>query len=264
MKLTMDKLKEKMLYIDSKIGYPLSSVVYFLRFYRNQIAYRKMTNQHEVWTFGNFSHFASLCDFYGSDKGSINTRNRRHPWPAHNYSEMYERLFYSQIPQIQNVLECGIGTTNLSIPSNMSHQGSPGASLRVLRDYFPNAEIIGIDIDKDSLFEEDRIRTYQVDQTSKVSIQKFLEISPTRKFDLIIDDGLHEYQAAITLFENTIDCLNHKGIYIIEDIQEFDFVKYVNYFSTKKHVVDIIKMYREKEFHKKRGDNNCIVIRNSR
>lgn len=188
----------------------------------------------------------------------------KHPWPAHSYSEVYERLFAFRTSCIKNVLECGIGTTNLSIPSNMSRSGCPGASLRVLRDYFPNAEIIGIDIDEDTLFEEDRIRTFQVDQTSKASIQKFLNSSPIRNFDLIIDDGLHEYLAAITLFENTIACLNENGIYIIKDIQEFDFVKYVNYFNTKKYVVDIIKIYRDREFHKKKGDNNCIVVRHSR
>ena len=41
----------------------------------------------------------------------------------------------------------------------MTLSGSPGASLRVWKDFFSNAKIYGSDIDKDILFNEDRIFT---------------------------------------------------------------------------------------------------------
>jgi hypothetical protein len=68
------------------------------------------------------------------------------------------------------VFECGVGTNNPNITSNMGVNGQPGASLRVWRDYFQNAEVFGADIDRGILFEEQRIRTFYVDQTNKDSI----------------------------------------------------------------------------------------------
>ena len=50
-------------------------------------------------------------------------------------------------------------------------------------------------------------------------------------FDLIIDDGLHTFNAAITLFENSIEYLKDVGIYIVEDPQDKDLIKFKNYFD---------------------------------
>ena len=48
--------------------------------------------------------------------------------------------------------------------------GKPLASLRAWRDYFKNAKIFGADVDKDCLFNEDRIKTFYVDQSDKDSV----------------------------------------------------------------------------------------------
>jgi hypothetical protein len=40
-----------------------------------------------------------------------------------------------------------------------THQGS-GGSLRAFREFFPNARIIGLDIDREALFQEGRISTF--------------------------------------------------------------------------------------------------------
>ena len=39
------------------------------------------------------------------------------------------------------MFECGLGTNNPNLKSNMTENGIPGASLRVWRDYFFNAKI---------------------------------------------------------------------------------------------------------------------------
>jgi hypothetical protein len=39
----------------------------------------------------------------------------------------------------------------------------------------------------------------------------------TNNFDLMIDDGLHTFESAICLFENSINKLAPNGTYIIED-----------------------------------------------
>ena len=52
-------------------------------------------------------------------------------------------------------------------------------------------------------------------------------------FDLIVDDGLHTYKAAIILFENSLQYLRYNGIYIIEDAQNSDLIAFKNYFDQK-------------------------------
>ena len=47
----------------------------------------------------------------------------------------------------------------------------PGASLRVWNEYFKNATIYGADIDKSTLFEEKKIKTFYVDQTCKSQLK---------------------------------------------------------------------------------------------
>jgi hypothetical protein len=42
-------------------------------------------------------------------------------------------------------------------------------------------------------------------------------------FDIIIEDGLHEYSANVCFFENSIHKLAKGGYYIIEDIQNKEF-----------------------------------------
>ena len=75
------------------------------------------------------------------------------------------------------------------------------------------------------------------------------------KFDIILEDGLHEYSANICFFENSIDFLSDDGIYIIEDVYFKDKEKFINYFKNTDYNYSIIDIY-----HKKNIANNCIVI----
>jgi hypothetical protein len=161
---------------------------------------------------------AQLCDLYGSDKGtaSINPEFIG-GWTYHDYTKIYEMVFHAIRFNVTRILEVGIGTNNPTIQSSMGINGTPGASLRVWRDYFPLAEVIGIDIDSDILFSENRIQTFQCDQTDPISIGNFLNACPTKEFDIIIDDGLHTEEAAQIFFENTYTKLVTKGLYFIED-----------------------------------------------
>lgn len=175
------------------------------------------------------SDLAKLCDEHGTDKGELSPDSNPYPWASHNYSDFYELIFSSRRNSTESLLECGIGTADTDIPSNMGEEGNPGASLRTWRDYFSNAEITGIDIDNNVMFSEKRIDTYCVDQTSKDSIEKFLD-KKGGNFDIIIDDGLHEFNANVSLFKNTIHRLKSDGIYIIEDVSYQNLREYEEYF----------------------------------
>ena len=142
----------------------------------------------------------------------------------------------------------------------MNINGKPGASLRAWKDYFFNALIYGADIDKTILFEEDRIKTFYLDQTNKNDvINMWFQINKS-DFDLMVDDGLHNYKAAIILFESSIKYLKYNGIYIIEDVQDSDLIEFKNYFDQKlsSYNYNIIVL---KKARNKKSNNNLIEIR---
>lgn len=191
--------------------------------YNEQLQFKIMqyVNDIEKYPDFNYGELNFLCDKYGSDKGSnFNIASSSiHPysWLPHTYTNIYEALFRNIRHKALNIFECGIGTDNEDLKSNMTSKGKPGASLRVWRDYFKNANVYGADIDKNCLFTEERIKTAYIDQTNKDDILKCFQNFNT-KFDIIIDDGLHTGAAAKTLFENAISFLNDDGIYCIEDL----------------------------------------------
>ncbi len=167
----------------------------------------------------------------GSDKGSELSNN----W--HNYTLYYYELFKNIKNDNLRIFELGLGTNNVNLPSNMGANGVPGASLRGWKRFFANSMIYGADIDKDILFEEDRIKTYYCDQTDKIVIENMWNNEDLKEnFDIIIDDGLHKFEANIIFFENSIHKLKSGGVYIIEDIKMDElnkFMQKINQYKTE-------------------------------
>jgi SAM-dependent methyltransferase len=132
----------------------------------------------------------------------------------------YHYLYATVLPNLcdnADVLEIGLGTNKRNIVSTMGVTGRPGASLRAFRELLPTATIFGADIDRDILFEEPSIRTFFVDQTDLASFDSLArEIG--RKFDLIIDDGLHSPNANIATLKFACENLKEGGWLVIEDI----------------------------------------------
>lgn len=201
---------------------------------------------------------AALCDLHGSDKGEVASIGHPYPWPSHNYTEYYSRLFGHCRNAVQRVFECGLGTNNPDLPSTMGVNGRPGASLRVWRDYFPNALIYGADVDAQILFQEERIRTFRMDQRDPASIRAYWQQVGEERFDLMLDDGLHTFEAGSTLFTHSIDRLAPTGIYVIEDVVAGDLLRYQSFFASTEYVVDYLVMQRPQM---PLSDNNLVVIR---
>ena len=193
------------------------------------------------------SKLTDLMNFYGSDKGGKNNH--------HNYSEYYSELFFNERKKVKNFLEIGLGTNDVNMASNMGKDGIPLASLKAWRDFFGNANIYGADIDKNILRDDNRIKTYFVDQTDPETIKLMFKNIGVSKFDVILEDGLHEYNANICFFENSIKFLSDSGVYIIEDVYFKDKKKFINYFNKSDYNYSIIDIY-----HKKNIANNCVVI----
>jgi hypothetical protein len=214
------------------------------------------------WRVGHRSNgqdlLARLCDKYGTDKGSASTSGQAYDWVPHTYSDLYSLLFGHSRHAIRNVFECGLGTGSPAFHANMGTRAKPGASLRVWRDYFPNALVFGADIDRKCLFEEERIKTFYVDQTDPKEIAAMWDRIGVPEFDLIIDDGYHVFEAGRCLFENSIGKLARSGIYIIEDVYLPDMIRYEEFFRKQDYAVNYFNLFRPTiELY----DNSLIVIR---
>ena len=200
-----------------------------------------------------------LCDKYQCDKGyfDLSTRIFFRDLHPHTYADFYSLLFDQCRNDIKKVFECGIGTNNPNLVSSMGIQYKPGSSLRVWKDYFPQANIYGGDIDRNILFEDQRIKTFEVDQLNESSIKKMWDNIQKDDFDLIIDDGMHTYDAAVTLLKNSFSKLRNGGKYIIEDIDPSYAQKLSDYVMKNYNGQIVILKSRSKNLLK---DNNLILI----
>lgn len=130
------------------------------------------------------------------------------------YSAFYHNLLQCRRWTCQAILEIGIGT-----PEAMEHVKGyrPGASLRMWRDYFPRADVYGIDIDPKACAEalEGRIHTSVCDQRNEFQLRSSLN---GRRFDLIVDDGCHDPQVQLETAKVLVPYLERHGLYIIEDV----------------------------------------------
>lgn len=193
--------------------------LFFLYFSKKLINKRSVNSSVHYFNLKKKNPISELCLKHGSDKGYLDySAKTPYGFNPRNYSEFYFNTFHHFRENIKLVFECGLGTNNITIPSNMGDRAKPGASLKVWRDYFVNAEIIGADIDKDILFNSERIKTFEVDQTNKEMIMDMWNKVNLDNFDLIIDDGLHNLEGGVVFFKNSFEKLRKDGIYIIEDV----------------------------------------------
>jgi hypothetical protein len=145
------------------------------------------------------------CDREGSDKAN-----------SHDYHHLYGAIL-SRREEITGVFEVGLGTNNLDVVSNMGSAGRPGASLRAFRAFLPHARIYGADVDRRILFEEERIKTFHVDQTDPESFAELGRQLPA-ELDLVIDDGLHSPNANLHTLAFGLGRIKAGGWMVIEDI----------------------------------------------
>ena len=144
----------------------------------------------------------------------------------------------------------------------MGIHGKPGASLYGWKEFFVNSKIFGADIDKDVLFNTDNIHTFFCDQTNPDIIKNMWEnLLLKDNFDIIIDDGLHTFNANVCFFENSIHKLNPGGYYIIEDI------RFVEKYLFESKIVEWQQKYINLKFELicipskiNNIDNNILVI----
>ena len=149
---------------------------------------------------------------YGTDKAD-----------PHYFTSFYDRHLRDERGSVANFLEIGIAN---------------GSSLKMWKDYFPNADIYGIDINKASLFSEDRIHTFLIAQEDTEALEK--EFSSIQ-FDVILDDGGHNPKSQIDGFLHMKDFVKPGGAYIVEDLH----TSYISHGASGEPQVNADKYFRE-------------------
>ena len=131
-----------------------------------------------------------------------------------HYTLFYYRLMKARRRTVKKVLEMGVGCpAEMPLPNYRS-----GASLKMWRDFFPNAQIYGGDILPEAMVTgEPRITTYLMDETKPEDLAWLIrETGPD--IDLFVDDAQHFPDVQAELAIHLIPLLSKKTIYIIEDL----------------------------------------------
>jgi hypothetical protein len=140
--------------------------------------------------------------YYGTDKA------------ARGFCDVYEHKFQSTRETVRHVLEVGV---------------SRGASLKMWRDYFPQATIYGLDCSEghDGYYLEwragvdtERIELYKLDQSREEELTQFLALMQERgiTFDLVVDDGSHLMRDQQITLRHFFPLVRPGGFYVIEDV----------------------------------------------
>jgi 23S rRNA U2552 (ribose-2'-O)-methylase RlmE/FtsJ len=132
---------------------------------------------------------------YGTDKS---------PLIKHPYTPVYYDLLKRRINSVKKVLELGVWC---------------GASLRMWRDFFPNAQIYGIDVLQEcKLVKGERIKVFVGDSRDERFVKNIILNAIGTDVDLFVDDGSHwpNYQAlTCKIFKPLLP----KALYLIEDVR---------------------------------------------
>jgi hypothetical protein len=132
---------------------------------------------------------------------------------VHSYGVIYEGLLAPYRHKTRAVLEIGIGTGP-----------GLGGSLAVWRDYFPLAQVVGIDKDRAAwppagVADLTRLSFVRLDQNDSQAMEAFAQ-QHLRHFDVIIDDGSHLAHAQELTRMCLWKTLRRGGLMVIEDLQD--------------------------------------------
>ena len=150
---------------------------------------------------------------------------------CHGYGEIYEKFLkkYLKLPSAEKLVIIEIGILN-------------GSGLAIWCDLFPNAKVIGLDIDlanfeanrpfldKVGAFALNKPEIYLFNQLDPVGAASVLQqILGESKVAIVIDDGCHCLQSIEITFNAVFPHLADQFVYFIEDnLQTYDYLSSKN------------------------------------
>ena len=139
-----------------------------------------------------------LATHFGTDK-----------WGTHRFAQHYQHHFGPLKNETFGLLEIGIG--------GYQKDRSGGASLRMWKHFFPNAQIFGLDLYDKSFVEEDRITAFKGSQTNAPLLRTIATTAGDLR--IVVDDGSHRPEHIRATFAALFPLLADGGLYAIEDTQ---------------------------------------------
>lgn len=130
-------------------------------------------------------------------------------WGTHRYAKHYQASLKHLRRKEFTLLEIGVG--------GFTSTERGGESLRMWKEFFPNAVIVGVDIIDKTQYAEDRIHIYTGDQSDPDFLRGVAERHPDLR--VVIDDGSHVPAHVLASFQTLFPLLPNGGIYAIEDLQ---------------------------------------------
>lgn len=161
---------------------------------------------------------------YGTDKW-----NRDHTFMGESYLHIYERYLEPLRGMRINLLELGV---------------RHGNSLRMWKEYFPFAQIYGVDFNPScKQYEEDRIEILIASQDDGTALGALAD--RTSGFDIVLDDASHINHLTHASFRILFPRLNARGFYIMEDLG-MSWVDYSRHVDDPSFMEGVLKLHQDK------------------
>ncbi len=157
-------------------------------------------------------------------------------WGAkHSYTDWYYETFKDRAATVRKVVEIGVGE---------------GRSLRMWRDFFPNAHIYGMDVAAARVFQDERITVYKGNQHSVHDLRGLVD-KVGSDVDLFIDDASHRPPDQAFTARTIMPLLGKGATYVIEDVAVL----------LDPATFDGYDWHEPQLEHRRRHDNRLIVVR---
>lgn len=152
-------------------------------------------------------NLTGLADRFGSDKGST----------KHRYTELYHMLFHPYRDRAITFLEMGLLIGGPEHGASADRETKDLPSVRMWLEFFPKAQIIGLDVSDFAWFTHDRFTFHRCDMDARANMDAAAGAMPA--LDIIIDDASHASHHQQNGFLSLWPKLAPGGLYIIEDLR---------------------------------------------
>lgn len=186
---------------------------------------------------------------YNTDKGVSSTWD----W-SHGYTEFYDRYFSAYDNPV--IFEIGV---------------YKGESIRLYDAYYGGCEIYCADIeDMSGMFANmPNVHFYQLDQSNRDDWDRFNKMTEGVEFDIILDDGGHQFDQQMISLSKLHRRVRKNGIYILEDLHtslangvSYSPLMFLNYFGVKHPSIN--HYLTDEEFNDLCDDIRDVVISNAK
>lgn len=151
-----------------------------------------------------------LANRFGTDKGTT-------PAQGHGYTIIYDMLFAPLRDSIGSICEVGLSRGGPEVVGGSSERNVLNVpSVRMWREFFPKADITGVDISDCSAFANEWFSFVQADCGDDEQLKRVAATGKT--FDIVVDDGSHAAYHQQLTFMHLYPLVKPGGLYIIEDL----------------------------------------------